>query len=133
MGLRPIALGGVHAQLVLLLDAARADGSAKVLVSAGPSAIELTFAEGGIFAEAGRDASRTGVSTLTAEDEIVLEILGWRRDNSRDSFMRRWHVETPSDDIADDILRTAENAYRCASVGLKLLLAAPAPVLTPAR
>jgi len=121
-----MALGSVNAQLVTMLDAARADGSAKVVVSGGASAIQLTFAEGGIFAEAGRDASKASESVLSLEDGIVLEILGWRHDDEHGSFVRRWHVETPSADIADDILRTAANAYQCDAVELQLLLDAPA-------
>jgi hypothetical protein len=131
VGVEPIALGSVHKQLVLLVDAARADGSAKVVASCGESAIEFTFGDDGIFAEAGRDASKTS-APLAVEDEIVLEILGWRRDDDRQTFVRRWHAATPSDVVADDVVRTAANAFRCESLELTLLLKEPAKTLSSA-
>ena len=125
-----MALGSVNAQLVTMLDAARADGSARVVVSGGASAIQLTFAEDGVFAEAGRDASKVGELVLSVEDGIVLEILGWHHDDDHDSFVRRWRVETPSADIAEDILRTAEHGYQCDAVELQLLLSTPGVQVT---
>jgi hypothetical protein len=125
VGLSPLTLGSVHGQLVTMLDAARADGSAKVVVGCGSSAIELTF-ERWITAEAGRDASRIGESALRPEDEIVLEILGWGRDEDRDRFVREWHPNTSSDAIAEDVLRAAVHGYQCDSVEVKLLLRSPA-------
>ncbi|MEY2472375.1 MAG: hypothetical protein QOK28_1704 [Actinomycetota bacterium] len=121
-----MTLGSVRKQLVLLVDAARAEGSAKVIASCGDSAIELTFGEDGIYAEAGRDASKTGSDRWALDDEIVLQILGWRRHDDRQSFVRRWVAATPSEVVADDVLRTAVNGYQCESVELKLLLTEPA-------
>jgi hypothetical protein len=120
-----MTLGSVHEQLTLMIDAARVDGSARVVASCGDSAIELTFSDDGISADAGRVPSR--------HDEIVLEILGWRRDEDRHTFVRRWHTATPSHDVADDVLRAAVNGYLCESVELKLLLAGAATLSSASR
>jgi hypothetical protein len=108
---------------VKLLEAARAEGSASVIVSCGAFVIELSFDGGRVHAETARDASKVGGDdVLSLEDEAVLLILGWRRDAARDPFEREWHPDTSSEDIADDVLRTARHAYQCAANDLQVLL-----------
>jgi hypothetical protein len=125
---RPAALGGVRQQLVAVIDAARADGSANVIVSCGPAAVELCFADERVVAAAGRDASRSHETALSIEDRAVLMILGWRCYDSSEAFVREWHPDTSSSDVADDVMRTALHAYQCESLEIKVLLGAPTAV-----
>jgi hypothetical protein len=118
-----LALGGAQTQLVRLLAAARAEGSAEVIVSCGSFVIELSFHRGRVLAETARDASKVrDDAALSLEDEAVLLILGWRRDEARGPFIREWHPDTSSEDVADDVLRTARHAYQCAPEALEVLL-----------
>lgn len=128
-----MALGGVHGQLVTLLAAARADGSANVIVSCGAFAIELSFDDGRVLAQTARDASRSGDDALSLEDEAVLLILGWRRDDARSPFEREWHPNTPTHDIAEDVMRTARHAYQCEADDLRVLLRVTEPQPEVAR
>jgi hypothetical protein len=121
-----VAPGGVHAQLIRLLAAARADGSADVVVACGAFAVELSFPDGRVVARTARDASSAG-DELSLEDEAVLLILGWRRDDARSPFYREWHPNTTSADIAEDVLRTARHAYQCDSADLKVLVRVAEP------
>ena len=116
-----LALGGVQRQLVTLLAAARAEGSASVIVSCGDFAVELSFVDERVVGVTARDASKLG-GELSLEDEAVLLILGWRRENSRGPFFRDWHPNTSSEDIADDVMRTARHAYQCDAEALHVLL-----------
>ncbi len=100
-----------------MVDAARLEGSATVIVSCGVSDIELSFGERGI-------AATTGQAALSLDDVIVLEILGWRRSDDGSGFVREWRRHTSSDDVADDVLHTAVNAYQCDAVELNLSLRA---------
>jgi len=100
-----------------MVDAARRDGSATVIVACGPSVIELSFGDRGIAAE-------TRPEVLSDDDVIVLEILGWRRSDLSGGFVRDWRPHTASDDVADDILHAAMNAYQCDAVELQLSLRA---------
>jgi hypothetical protein len=123
-----LALGGVQQQLLTLLEAARAEGSATVIVSCGAFLIELSFADGRVVAETGRDATKGSADQLSLEDEAVLLILGWRRDSARSPFGREWHPNTSSNDIADDVLRAARHAYQCEADELQVLLRVSEPV-----
>jgi hypothetical protein len=122
-----VALGGVHGQLLTLLDAARADGSTNVIVSCGTFAVELSFNDGRVSAETARDASKVGEDGLSLEDEAVLLILGWRRDDAHAPFEREWHPNTSSHDIAEDVMRTARHAYQCEPDQLRVLLRVTEP------
>jgi hypothetical protein len=112
-----LALGGVHGQLVALLEAARADATVELHVSCGAFAVDLSFADGPVAAQTGETG--TG-GALSLEDEAVLLILGWRRDHSRGPFYREWHRDTLSADIAEDIMRTARHAYECEDIRVAL-------------
>jgi hypothetical protein len=107
-----VLVGGVIGQLVALLDAARAERNASVIVASEPFVIELGFAHNRVVGHAGRDASKVSETALTPEDAIILQILGWQQRDARDDFVRMWHEDTPSSDIADDIVRAVTNAYR---------------------
>ena len=109
-------------QLVKLLEAARAEGSASVIVSCGDFAVELAFDDGRVTAETARDASKVGEAELSLEDEAVLLILGWRRDAAQSPFGREWHPDTSSEDIADDVVRVARHAYQCEADEMQVLL-----------
>lgn len=115
-------VGGVPGQLSALLDAARAEQSANVIVACDPFVIELSFAHGRVMAHAGRDASKAAAMVLTPEDEIVLQILGWQRREGRETFWRAWHEDTASNDIADDVMRAVTNAYRHGDCDIELRL-----------
>lgn len=115
-------VGGVLGQFVALLDAARAEQNASVIVACEPFVIELGFAHGRVMAQAGRDASKVSEPELTPEDAIVLQILGWQQRDGRENFVRMWHEDTPSADIADDVVRALTNAYRPGAADLELRL-----------
>ena len=120
-----LAVGSVRAQLESVLDAARAEATANVMLACEPFVIEFSFRGNRIVAEAGRDASKLVASMLEQEDIIVLEILGWRRLEDSDTFVRQWHSDTPSRDVADDALRALEHGYRRGEtddIELKVLL-----------
>jgi hypothetical protein len=118
-----LALGNAQTrQLIRLLDAARAEGSASVIVSCGDFVIELSFDGGRVIAETARDASKVGEADLSIEDEAVLLILGWRRDTAHSPFGREWHPKTASEDIADDVVRAARHAYQCDADAMQVLL-----------
>ena len=108
-----LALAGVPRQLAMLLNAARADGSATVAVACGPGLFELSFPDGRVRVQTGGDAA-------------ALLTLGWHRDD-QGRLHRDWEADTVSFEIADDIVRVARHAYACEPEDLHMQLRMPEP------
>lgn len=113
-----VGLGPDARALIAMIDAARVGSRAQVVVAGDTATITLGFAHD-MWAEA------RPVGPSLPEDELALQILGWRGTGDG-VFVREWRAHTTSAMVADDLTRALLHGYQCREAGLQLSLREPA-------
>lgn len=108
----PVELGDA---LSRMLESARSEEDAAVVVQCDASRITLRAADG-------VEAVALPGTDLSPDDEIAMQILGWRHEGSH--FTKSWHSATSTAAIADDVVRATTHGFECDSFELHLELRA---------
>ena len=118
MSTRILTIHELADELPRVLDFARTDGTYHAIVDWDGYYVQFAILDDCVLAEAVSNEYLEGERQMPEHSEVLLDILGWERPGAVDgdgdghrNFHRVWHRDTPSEVIADDVLRTLTGVY----------------------